>query len=71
MKIHYTQSIAQTIRLEIHKAKVENREIDFIELSEHEYIQLLEEIGPIGAICHRDAFTKKRSIYGVHLKVLS
>lgn len=71
MKIRYVESVYCNIKEIVHTAKLENKEIDYIELTIHEYSQLLEEIGPLGTICHRDPFTNKRSILGTTLKVLS
>jgi hypothetical protein len=46
MKIKYTRSILEQVDIAIDNATKNNVAIDYIELSDHEYVQFLEEISP-------------------------
>lgn len=67
MKLHLKCSV---------KAKVEQLiieygdNIDYIELTQWEYIQFLEEIGHIAIICMKELGTEKRTYRGTQIKVL-
>jgi hypothetical protein len=68
MKIHYKQSIRQ--QLDELFGKGLTQDIDSVELTESEYIQLLEELPTLGQILLTDADTKFRVYKGIRLKVL-
>lgn len=69
MRIRYKESIKETIDREISNAKHRQQEVEYVELNQYEYIQFLEEIGPIGSIVIKDAFTKERTYRGVRILV--
>ena len=68
MKVHFKQSIKQ--QLDELFGKGTAMDISYVELTEYEYIQLLEEIGPLGQILIVDVDTKFRHYKGIRLKVL-
>lgn len=68
MKIHYKHSIRQ--QLDELFGKGLSQDIDFVELTESEYIQLLEELPTLGQILLTDVDTKHRVYKGIRLKVL-
>lgn len=69
MRIRYKESIKETIDRHISNAKHSQQEISQIELSNTEYIQFLEEIGPSASIVLKDVFTGKRTYRGVSILV--
>lgn len=69
MIVHYKQSIKDTIDECISNSNKRNQEIDRIELSSHEYVQFLEEIGTLGQMLIKDPFTGHRKYRGVQLFV--
>ncbi len=68
MKIHYKQSIRAQLDDMFDTGLV--KDINFVELSESEYISLLEELPTLGQILLVDADTKHRIYKGIRLKVL-
>lgn len=68
MRIKYKQSIKAQVDEAI--ANNSNDSIDYISFSKDEYIQFLEEIGPIGSIILTDSFTKHKSYRKIRIKVL-
>lgn len=69
MRIRFKESIKETIDRHISNAKHSQQEIEFIQLSNEEYIQFLEEIGHVATIVLKDAFTKERRYRGVRILV--
>ena len=69
MRIRFKDSIKGLIDTYIHEAKLNNNEIDSIDLSEAEYIELLEDLG-VGT--ERILLSLKPRVYkGVRLKVMT
>jgi hypothetical protein len=70
MKIKFLNSISKQLQEIAYHEKMNSTPIDYVELSIDEYVQLLEEVGPLGSILIKDAFTKDINYNGLKLKVL-
>ena len=68
MKIHFTQSIIDQVDYAIYTAIQDNTDIDYIQLSEHEYMQFLEELSPTQRILL--SVPPKRCYRSVQLKIV-
>ena len=71
MKIKYKQSIKEQLDLVANGPALDWQEIEYIELWESEYIQLLEELGPITQRILLNIPGEPRQYKGIVLKVLS
>lgn len=69
MRIKYVESIKDKIIHAAREALEGGLSIEYIALSESEYIQLLEEVMPITRVLIVDSITKVKSFAGVTLKV--
>lgn len=70
MKIKFLNSVSKQLQEIAYYAKMNETPIEYVELSSDEYIQLLEEIGPLGSVLIKDVFTKDTNFNGLRLKVL-
>lgn len=71
MKVQYKVSIKTTIDNLISTSKIQDQEIEYIHLSQHEYIQFLEEIGPTARIVLNNPFTNEKTYKNIHILVPS
>lgn len=69
MRVQYKESIRAAVDRAILDSKYAHQEIEYIQLNRDEYIQFLEEIGPIGNIILKDPFSNERKYKDVRILV--